>query len=196
MFVGLIVAFLIAATSITIFGAGERGTVAALRFTARWSFVLFWLAYVGQALVKLFGSPFSRLAQNGRNLGLAYAAAQTIHVGLVLWLIHISTDSGGDMLVFWAGIACTYLLVLFSWPRVRGVLGPRGWLLLRTVAVEYIAYVFAVDFILLPLQSVGSSHYPRTYVPIALMLLVGVGLRISALVQSTIIKAPVGDSRR
>lgn len=46
-------AFLIALASaiavLAIFGAEERGTVIALRVTARWSFLLFWLAYTGSA---------------------------------------------------------------------------------------------------------------------------------------------------
>ena len=50
-------AFLIALVSaiavLATFGAGERGTVIALRVTARWSFLLFWLAYTGSAMARL-----------------------------------------------------------------------------------------------------------------------------------------------
>jgi hypothetical protein len=41
----------------------------ALRATARWSFLLFWLASVGGALATLFGSRFQALARRGRDLG-------------------------------------------------------------------------------------------------------------------------------
>jgi hypothetical protein len=42
-------------------GPGERVDMA-LRATARWSFLLFWLASAGSALATLFGSRFQALA--------------------------------------------------------------------------------------------------------------------------------------
>ena len=115
-------------------------------------------------------------------MGLAYASAQLIHVALIFWLFHVAAGPGGAMLVFWAGIVCTYLLALLSWPRLRDALGPGLWRLLRTIATEYIAFVFAVDFILAPLYQHGG--YPLSYVPFAVMLVGGAGLRITAVVRS------------
>ena len=74
------------------------------------------------------------------------------------------------MIFFWVGILCTYLLALFSWPRLRDALGPRLWLIFRTIAIEYIALVFAADFILGPLETRGFGKYPLSYLPFALML--------------------------
>ena len=181
---GLVIAFVVAATMLAIFGTGDRGTSIALRATARWSFLLFWLAYVGGALARLFGPRSNALAQQGRAMGLAFASAQLIHVALILWLFYLAAGPGGDMLVFWAGILCTYLLALFSWPRLRDALGPRLWRILRTIAMEYIAYVFAVDFILIPLNEHGVGGYPHSYVPFAVMLVGGLSLRIAALARS------------
>jgi hypothetical protein len=67
------------------------------------------------------------------------------------------------MVFFWIGILCTYLLALFSLPRLRDKLGPRLWRIFRTIALEYIALVFAADFILGPLQAGGLGKYPLTY---------------------------------
>jgi hypothetical protein len=53
----------------------------ALRATARWSFVLFWLASVGGALAPLFGSRFQALARRGRDLGLAFASLKPLLQG-------------------------------------------------------------------------------------------------------------------
>jgi hypothetical protein len=58
--------------------------VTALRLTARWSFLLFWMAYTGSAMGALFGPAFEVLARRGREFGLAYAAAHLIHLGLVV----------------------------------------------------------------------------------------------------------------
>ena len=64
-------------------------------------------------------------------------------------------------------------------PRLRDALGPRIWRALRTIAVEYIALVFARDFILGPLQDIART-YPATYLPFALMLVGGASLRFAA----------------
>ena len=170
-------AFLIAlALAVIIFGVGERGTAIALRATARWSFLLFWFAYAGGAMAWLCRPRLDGLARHGRDLGLAFASAQLVHVGLVLWIIHIATGPSGAMVFFWVGIFCTYLLALFSAPRLRDALEPRLWRIFRTIALEYIALAFAADFI--------TQHPPRlgtlSYLPFALMLVSGAGLRFVA----------------
>ena len=175
-------AFLIALVSAVIvlaaFGAGERGTAIALRLTGRWSFLLFWCAYVGGATAKLFGPRFSGMARHGREFGLAFASAHLVHVGLVLWLYHISAGPADAMALFWGGVFFTYLLALFSWPRLRDMLGPFIWRTFMTIALECIALTFALDFIVGPVQAVGLGKFPHGYLPFALMLICGAGLRI------------------
>jgi len=187
MAAGFLIALVLAAVMLVIFGAGDRGTEIALRATARWSFLLFWLAYAGGAMAKLFGPPFDALAKQGRAMGLAYASAQLIHVALIFWLFHLAAGPGGAMLVFWAGIVCTYVLALFSWPRLRDALGPPLWQIVRITAMEYIAYVFALDFILIPLSEHGAGGYPLSYVPFAVMLVGAAGLRVAAVVHSKLV---------
>ena len=178
----MVAAFLIAlasvAVALAIFGMGERGTTIALRLTARWSFVLFWFAYTGSAMARLFGSRLAGLARHGRDFGLAFASAQLVHVGLVLWLFYLAPGANGGMVFFWVGILCSYLLALFSLPRLRDALGPRLWRISCMIAMEYIALVFFVDFIRIPLQANGIGSYPVSYLPFALMLISGVGLRV------------------
>jgi hypothetical protein len=159
--------------------------VLVLQVTARWSFLLFWLAYAGSATATLFGSRFARLARRGRDLGLSFASAQLVHVGFVLWLYHIATEPIGAMVFFWVGVLLTYLLALFSLPQLRDALGPRLWRISRTIALEYIALVFASDFIFLPLHA-GYDRYPPSYLPFALMLVAGASLRCAAFVRRVI----------
>jgi hypothetical protein len=91
------------------------------------------------------------------------------------------------MLVFFSvGVFFTYLLALFSLPRLREALGPRLWPALRTIALEYIALVFAVDLIVDPLLAVGVGKFPISYLPFVLMLLAGVGLRIVAFARASL----------
>jgi hypothetical protein len=173
-----LIALALATTVLIIFGVGERGTAIALRATARWSFLLFWFAYAGGAIAWLCRPRFAGLARHGRELGLAYASAQVVHVGLVLWIIHVAKGPGGAMLFFWVGIFCTYLLVLFSVPRLRDALEPRLWRIFRTIALEYIAIAFAADFITLHLEEFGK--HPASYLPFALMLVSGAAVRMVA----------------
>jgi hypothetical protein len=180
---GFFTTLIFAAIVIITLGSGERGTVLALRVTARWSFVLFWLAYTGGAMARLFGSRLDRLARGGRELGLAFASAQLIHVALVLWLYHLATAPSDAMTFFWLGIVCLYALALSSLPQIRNLFAPHTWRAFRTIAIEYIALVFAYDFILGPLRA-GDGRYPWSYVPFGLMLIAGVCLRAAAFAAS------------
>src|SRR6185312_17486851 len=126
MIAGFAIALALTVIVLRLFGTEEPGTVLALRMTARWSFLLFWLAYAGGAIARVFGR-FQGLARHGRELGLAFAAAQLVHLGLIIWLYHIATRPSGAMIFFWVGMLCTYLLVLFSMPRARDALGLRLW---------------------------------------------------------------------
>src|SRR3954451_20057817 len=76
-------AFGLAAITLAISGTGTTGLTRALRVTARFSFLLFWLGYTGGALKTLFGPSFQPIAWRGRDFGLAFAAAHLVHIGLV-----------------------------------------------------------------------------------------------------------------
>jgi hypothetical protein len=187
MAVAFLVSLALAIAILVRFGAGESGTALALRITARWCFLLFWGAYAGSAAARLFGTRcfgvFTALGRYGREFGLAFAAALLVHVGLVFWIMAVAADQRSPMLIFWAGVVCTGALALSSLPRFRQMLGPRLWRIGCTLALEYIAFVFAVDFVVEPLRAGGEHAYPLTYLPFVLMLLGGAALRLFAYVQ-------------
>ena len=140
----------IASVTLALTGAGHRGTIIGLQLTARWSYCLFLPAYVGGALAALFGTVFQPLARRGRDLGLAFASAHVTHLSLVAWLYYISPRPPvGTFTAIFFGIAAilTYVLALFSIPRLAASLPPRVWWWLRTVAMEYIALAFLSDFL-------------------------------------------------
>src|SRR5215472_1190908 len=173
-------AALISATIvIVVFGAGERGTATALRVSARFSFLLFWIAYAGSPLTALFGATFQPLKKRAREFGLAFAAALLVHIGLVGWLCWIGAPPAFGVFVFF-GIAVlfTYLLALFSIRNLQQVLGPRWWWLLRTLGMNYIAYAFFIDFINNPLD-VSIKHLV-SYLPFVILVVAGPFLRLAA----------------
>jgi hypothetical protein len=173
------IAVVSAAIVFAVFGVGGQGTALALQVTGRWSFLLFWLAYAGSAAASLVGPRLAGWARRGRELGLSFAAAQFFHVGIVLWHYRIATEPVGAMVFFWGGVLCTGFLTLFSVPRLRHALGPRLWRIFCTVALEYIALVFAADFIVVPLRD-GYDKYPLSYLPFAVLLAGGASLRFAA----------------
>ena len=183
MAAAFVIASALAAIAFVNLGTGDQGTFVALRLTARWSFLLFWFAYAGGAITKLSGLHLGGLERRGREFGLAFASAQLVHVGLVLWLFNILTGPVDAMVFFWVGVLCTYLLAIFSLPRLRDALGLRIWRAFRLIALEYIALVFADDFILAPLQATGFRSYPLSYLPFAVMLVGAIGLRLATILQ-------------
>lgn len=168
----------LAAVALWSFGDTPSGVDRALQITARFSFLLFWFAYVGTTLYTLFGSSFRTVSRHVRAYGLAFASAHLVHIGLVIWLYHISPKppvSQNTLLFFGVAVIWVYLLALLSIRRLAAMLGGL-WPVLRWVGSEYIALAFLLDFVRHPLDLDGIVGY----LPFAIMGLTGTGLRIIA----------------
>jgi len=141
------VALAIAAAVLVLQGADNKGTRLALELTARWSFILFWLAYAGNATAQLFG--VRNLAGHGREFGLAFASAHLVHIGLIVWLGIILGRvplSGGLLVFFLIALFATYLLAGLSFGGVKAL--GAAWPPLRFIAMNYILIAFGRDFVL------------------------------------------------
>lgn len=129
-------------------------------------------------MVRLFGPAFQPLRQRGRELGLAFASAHLVHVGLLMWLYGIGAPPAlGTFYFFGVALLFLYLLALFSIDRVRQTLGAKAWWLLRTVGMNYIALAFAVDFLRHP---TANWIYIVKYLPFALLSVTGPVLNLIA----------------
>jgi hypothetical protein len=143
------VALAVAILVLGINGTGNKSIRLALELTARWSFVLFWLAYAGNAMATLFPS-FYLLAGQGRQFGLSFAAAHSVHIALVVWLYQISARaplSQGLFIFFAIGLFWTYLLAFLSFGGAKA-LGPGLWRAVRFLGMNYILIAFGRDFLL------------------------------------------------
>jgi hypothetical protein len=171
------VALLIAVAAALI--APEHRLSFALRSTARWSFLLFWLASAGGALATLLGSRFNDLAARARDFGLAFASAHLVHLALVAWLYYAFVGPGKFTLALF-GIAAfwTYLLALLSVRRLSALLNPRAWKLLRTLGIEYISFAFLYDFATNRF-ALRFSHLVA-YLPFLILAVAGPLLRLAA----------------
>lgn len=159
-------ALAITAITLALHGTDNKATRLALELTARFSFVLFWLAYAGGAIAILFR--IEALAGRGREFGLAFAAAHLVHIGLVIWLGVLMGKvplSGGLLLFFLAGLFFTYLLAFLSFGGARA-LGPL-WRPLRFIGMNYILIAFARDFVLPVLYPKPSQYNVAHFVAYA-----------------------------
>jgi hypothetical protein len=162
----------LAAIVLAVFGPGKLGTGHALQITARFSFLLFWLAYASGGLALVIRPAAEFLRRHGRDFGLAFAAAHLVHLGLVVWLCWIGATPGMGVFVFFVPPAVVlYLLALFSIPTLQHRLGRPLWTILRTVGMTYIAYAFATDFFSAPFG--GGKTYVLMYAPFVILSVAG-----------------------
>ena len=168
------IALAMAVMVLAVQGTGNSGTRLALEITARWSFLLFFLAYAGNAVAELFN--IGRLAGRGREFGLAFAAAHLVHIGLVVWLGIILGRvplSGGLLLFFLIALFATYLLAGLSFGGVKTI-GPTAWRWILFLGMNYILIAFARDFVLPVVQpkpsQINLGHY-LFYVPFMVLSL-------------------------
>lgn len=175
----------LAAGALIVSGTRQSGIHEALRATARLGFLFFWPAYAGGALVSLFGPTFQPLKRRGREFGLAFASVLLVHLGLVAWLCLIgAAPPVSTFIVFGLAAAWTYILALFSIGRLHQALGREGWRLLRVVALNYIAYAFAIDFLRNPFD--GGVGLALEYLPFAIFAVVGPILALATLAQRAV----------
>jgi len=175
-------------------GSGSDGTTVGLRVTARYSYVLFWLGYVVGALAVLFGPAFTPIARRAREFGLAFASAQLVHVGLVVWFAWISRPQPlreAAMPFFAVGVVWTYFLAALSTDTARKVFSPYMLKGLRTIGSEYIALTFFTDFVLVPTY---PPRYLILYIPFWGMLLGGPLLRLAAAAKEFYASRPVSTA--
>jgi hypothetical protein len=157
----------------------------ALQATARWSFILFWCAYAGNALAVVFGRRFQAIADRCRDFALAYASAHLAHLGMVAWMMLTSDTLFGRFELTFFGIAVfwTYLLALLSIKSLAARLDPKLLRTLRTIGVEYIALVFLAGFARNPFQG-GIVNFV-IYMPFLTLAIAGPLLRLAAAIKRT-----------
>ena len=161
------------------------------------------------------GMPWPRAARGPRFSGLRAMDANLVsrspqHTWFTLDLLFGCSTSltrpllqGWTLVFFSVGPLCIYMLVLFSLPWGREIIGSSLWRIFCAIALEYIALVFAADFVFLPLQEVGfrnyflSHKYLLLYMPFAILLVVGSGFAYGGLFSRKALGAekPVGEVR-
>jgi hypothetical protein len=171
------------------YGTGPDGLRLGVRVTARWSFLFFWLSYTGGAMAILFGPAFAGLARQARALGLAFAAALLVHIGLVVWLGVVIGQiplQGGVLWFFLVALFFSCLLALLSFGDGMRKLGCL-WRPLLFLSTTYILIAFGRDFVLGALTQKNYDWlYAAEYVPFALLSLIAIPLRLAAFIRQRV----------
>lgn len=151
----------------------------ALEWTARWSFIWFWLASSSRPLARIVGprGPLPFLAARVREFGLGFAAAHLAHLALVAWVLAHSPFPLRTLLFFGSAALVVYLLALLSFGAVASRFDPARVRLVRVLGVEYISLAFLVDFLHDPLHDPGRALW---YLPFLTLTIAGVLLRLIA----------------
>jgi hypothetical protein len=180
MGVALCVALLLGIVVLIIRGVDENSLKAALFLTARWSFLFFFLAYAGGALARLTGLGF--LAR-GREYGLCFAAAHLVHLALVAWLwafLHHAPLPLEGVVFFMVAVCFTYLLAALSFGFWSLVMRGAAGRLFVFIALNYILFAFASDFLHGAVNAVGplgSRRMMLEYFPFAALCILAPLLR-------------------
>ncbi len=177
-------ALALAIVTLLLAGTSGDGVFLALRVTGRWSFLWFWLAFSVGAMATLFGPALRPLASQGREFGLSYAAAQAVHVALLVWLYCTAAKPPvpPSVLVFFGvGIFWTYLLAALSFRSIADPFDPRLVRVLRTIGVYYIMFAFFKDLARNPLK--GGWLDIVLYLPFTALIGVALALRVAAMLR-------------
>jgi hypothetical protein len=172
-------------------GGDRAGVEAAILWTGRLAFAFFWPSYVGGALTTLFGRPFQGLKALGRSLGLGFAAVIGVHLSLVAWLCWMGHPPPVlTFLVFGIAAAWVFALAACSMEQVSRWVGPAGWWVLRNIGMNYIAFVFAFDFV--RIDPTFTPLKAAEYFPLAALSVLGPTLRLLAWL-TRLLRAGAGD---
>lgn len=159
---------------------GVEGIRAAIRLTARASFVLFLLAFTASPLFHFLPSAFTRwMRANRRYLGVAFAGSHLIHLIYIILFWRISPDlfwadrTPGSLIAPSIGYLLIFAMALTSSDAAVKAMGIKAWRWLHWIGAYYIWVTFMVAF---GKRAVTDSFY----LPFVVILLMALLLRIAA----------------
>lgn len=161
-------------------GAGEEGLRLAVRLSARVSAALLAVVFSASSVSRIARAGWSKaLLRRRRELGLGFAAAHFGHLGVVIALAVLFSESfwrttsmtgviGGSIGYVWVAAMS---VTSFSGPRRR--VGPRAWRALHTSGIWLLWGIFVFSYAgRAPTHVIAASFLG--------LMLVALGLRIAA----------------
>lgn len=159
------VAVCVIGASLAAAGPDAQGWLLAARYTARWSFVVFLVAFLGPVIAPGFNEAGTRAAI------LAFGAVHGIHLGALVTYRVVTGEAPGPDALAVGGLAYGLIAVLVA----AELLGKSGRAL-RAVALHYAWFVFVLTYA----TRLGSAE--TRWVGI-----VGMGAGVGALITRTVL---------
>jgi len=151
----------------------------AVRHTAHVAFVLYLLVLVARPLQQLLGKDWTTiLLRNRRLVGVAFAAAMTTHLVLLVYYFNSQADLDFPLNIFGAGAyAVFYLMLITSFDGPKKAIGPKAWKFLHRMGLIWAALIFGFPR---ALEDLSDPDYLKFGIPFALAVLI----RITAWMRS------------
>ncbi|MDJ0710395.1 MAG: ferric reductase-like transmembrane domain-containing protein [Woeseiaceae bacterium] len=150
-----------------------------MRESAFFAFALYILVLVARPLQQLLRKNWTaQLLRNRRLLGVAFAAAMTAHLVLIIYRFSSQPDIEFTPDPYGIGAyAVFYLMLITSFDAPKKALGPKAWKYLHRFGLLYAAIIFAVPR---PLETIIEPEYLKFGIPFAL----AVAIRFTAWLRS------------
>jgi len=162
------------------FGTGSDGIRAGIRNTARLSLILLFPAFIASATAELWRGPFSKwLLRRRRHFGLAFAVSHFTHLALIGAYLFghpdMFRDNVGAFGIYGGGAGYLFLfaMTVTSFKGPTRWLGRRKWNVLHKSGMYIFWGIFASSYI-------GRAITRPAFIPLALLIVVGVALRVAA----------------
>lgn len=172
-----IVTAVIGFTSYALAGWNLDAALDAARWTARFSFAWFLLAWTASSVATLWPGGWRRtLLRRRRALGLSFAAAHFVHAGFFLTAIFEFGVTRPLALFLGGGTAYSFILAMALTSNDAAVrwLGARRWRLLHTLGGWVVMAVFVKSYFL------RIPEAPAVGIPGSLLILSAFALRYAA----------------
>jgi DMSO/TMAO reductase YedYZ heme-binding membrane subunit len=131
-------------------GTDVDGWRIASRLTARFSLFLFLAAFLARPLEQIFRNGATRLLlRDRRGVGLAFAGAHTVHLGVFLTYFALGGVVPPAVVVVLGGFAYVLIGLMAAtsndWSVAR--LGSKNWRRLHTFGLYYVWLIFALTYL-------------------------------------------------
>ena len=174
-------ALLLSAVALGLNGFANLGWHAAVRVTAIFAYPFWLLAFTASSLARFFPGPATAaLRRRRRAVGLAFAAAQTVHGLTILALARIEPEAltpGLETYFGGLGFVLIWLMAATSNDAMIRRMGGRAWRGLHRYGQIHLAIVYLASY-------GGRFAADPTYWPPFALLMAAFGLRAASAVQS------------
>lgn len=166
-------------------GPGHEPIVGALIWTGRLAFLVFLVPLFARPLRQLVKNNFSaRLMRWRRNAGVVYGGMQSVHLVIVIMMfVQLPNPPTEAVMVTVgaAGLALAIAMLITSFPKPTKLLGAKWWKRVHKAGFYVFMTIYFYDFVVEPfLLANPSSHWPW-----ATLTLLGMGIRILAMLPRT-----------